>query len=76
MSAAEPPVLDNRGLEPPQPFMRTLEVLDGWGPGPHRLTIINDREPLFLYPELEERGLRWTVDARPEGVYITIYTPD
>lgn len=48
-------ILDNRGLEPPQPMMRTLEALENL-PEDGVLTIINDRRPMFLFAELEERG--------------------
>jgi hypothetical protein len=27
----------------------------------------NDREPLFLYPMLQERGFTWQTEPRPEG---------
>lgn len=47
--------LDNRGLEPPQPMIRTLRKLEKIGDG-ETLVIHNDRRPLFLYPELDELG--------------------
>ena len=47
--------LDNRGLLPPEPMVRILEAMDNLAPG-EVLEAINDREPLFLYPELEKRG--------------------
>jgi uncharacterized protein (DUF2249 family) len=68
-----PPVthLDNRGLLPPQPMMRILETLEGLRPG-EVLAAINDREPMFLFPELEARGHAIRVDRRSDGVYLTI----
>ncbi|WP_240376970.1 DUF2249 domain-containing protein [Bacillus piscicola] len=54
--------LDNRGLEPPQPMMRTLEALEELE-DTSTLLIINDRQPMFLYPELEERG--YTHESEP-----------
>ncbi len=63
-TAAQPPdgawpaagaTLDNRGLLPPEPMVRILEAVDKLAPGAV-LEAINDREPLFLYPELEQRG--------------------
>ncbi len=48
--------LDNRGLQPPEPMMRTLQALDALEPG-QGLEIHNDRRPAFLYPHLDERGL-------------------
>lgn len=47
--------LDNRGLEPPEPMVRTLEAVEGMAVG-EVLEIWNDRDPLFLYPELATRG--------------------
>ena len=48
-------ILDNRGLEPPQPMMRTLAALETLAEDAV-LTIINDRRPMFLYEQLEELG--------------------
>lgn len=48
-------VLDVRGLEPPQPMVRVLEGLDAMGAG-DELLVMHDRKPLFLYPQLDDRG--------------------
>lgn len=47
--------LDLRGLEPPEPMVKILRLIDG---GEVDTVIIGhfDREPIFLYPELEDRG--------------------
>ncbi len=58
--------LDNRGLAPPEPMMRTLEALDALKPG-QGLEIHNDRRPAFLYPHLEERGLRHQTRDEADG---------
>lgn len=64
--------LDNRGLKPPQPMIRTLEALEKLEDH-QSLTIINDREPLFLYPELDERGYTYETVPLEDGTYeITI----
>ncbi len=60
--------LDNRGLEPPQPMMRVLEAL-GTLPDGGTLVAINDREPMFLYPQLAARGYRHETSAHPDGGY-------
>lgn len=52
--------LDLRGLEPPGPMVAILGEIDCGATGP--VIAYMDREPIFLYPELEERG--WTWDAR------------
>jgi tRNA 2-thiouridine synthesizing protein A len=64
--------LDNRGLSPPDPLMRTLDVLDRWDDAPHRLVMVVDREPYLLYPELDERGLCYQTERRPDGIYVII----
>jgi tRNA 2-thiouridine synthesizing protein A len=65
-------ILDNRGLPPPQPLLRTLDVLDRWDETPHRLVMVVDREPYLLYPELDQRGFAYQVDRRADGIYVTI----
>jgi uncharacterized protein (DUF2249 family) len=65
-------VLDNRGLEPPQPMMHILEALTSL-PDSATLLAINEREPLFLYPELAERGYGYQTTPHPDGSFhITI----
>ncbi len=47
--------IDVRGLSPPEPMVTILMLLersDTEGP----VTVHHDREPVFLYPELAERG--------------------
>jgi len=47
--------LDVRGLEPPDPMVRILTLIDS-GQADDVLIVHLDREPIFLYPELEDRG--------------------
>ncbi|MHB8425523.1 MAG: DUF2249 domain-containing protein [Gammaproteobacteria bacterium] len=63
--------LDNRGLEPPEPMVRILDSLEHLGPG-EVLEAINEREPVFLYPELEARGAAIHTDKRDDGVHLLI----
>lgn len=58
--------LDNRGLEPPQPMIRTLNKLNGLGPA-DVLTIHNDRVPAFLIEELRRLGYTYEVDEQADG---------
>jgi len=58
--------LDNRGLEPPMPMVRTLEALENMQDG-DVLTIHNDRVPVYLLPQLEEQGARYSVEELPDG---------
>lgn len=48
--------LDVRGLEPPQPLVQILALIDSGEVD--RLIVHHERDPVFLYPELEERGWR------------------
>ncbi|WP_342432081.1 DUF2249 domain-containing protein [Neobacillus sp. FSL H8-0543] len=61
-------ILDNRGLEPPQPMMRTLAALETLGAG-EVLTIINDRRPMFLYEQLEDLGYQQRTEAQNDGSF-------
>ncbi|TXL65745.1 DUF2249 domain-containing protein [Cerasibacillus terrae] len=64
--------IDNRGLEPPAPMMRTLKTLEKMENG-DTMAIINDRRPMFLYEELDERGYLHETEPLEDGSYkITI----
>lgn len=73
--AADAVFLDNRGLEPPLPMVRTLEAYERLAPG-ERLRIHNDRVPVYLLPQLEARGASYEIDERPGGdALVTIQRP-
>jgi uncharacterized protein (DUF2249 family) len=57
-------VLDVRGLEPPEPLMRTLQALAAMPRGT-TLVQINVRVPQYLLPKLVERG--FTYEIREQG---------
>jgi len=59
--------LDVRGLEPPAPMVRVLEMLDRLAPGQH-LEVRHDRRPVFLYPQLDERGFVHETDEPEPGL--------
>lgn len=61
-------ILDNRGLEPPQPMMRTLAALEGMGEQ-ETLTIINDRRPMFLFEQLDELGYEYRTEPQEDGSF-------
>lgn len=65
-------VLDVRGLEPPEPMLRTLAALEEL-PAGHELLQVNVRVPQFLLPLLAERGFMWEVDEQPERVLVRIW---
>lgn len=64
--APEADHIDVRGLEPPQPMVAILRLLDSGGDGSTVIAHL-DREPIFLYPELEDRGWRHEVVSGRSG---------
>lgn len=63
--------IDNRGLEPPEPMVRILNTLAENGRETQVLALM-DREPLFLYPELERRGYEWEIEPAEDGHYVLL----
>lgn len=64
--------LDVRGLEPPLPMVLVLERLETLTPD-EQLEVVHERRPLFLYPQLDERGAQHETDEPEPGlVRITI----
>jgi hypothetical protein len=66
------PHLDVRGLQPPQPMVSILRVLEG-PESEDGLIVHLDREPIYLFPELVERG--WTHEIllrEPDEVRLAI----
>ncbi len=56
--------MDNRALQPPEPMIRSLELLEEkkflageWG-----LEIWNERVPALLLPELDERSFQYDIE--------------
>lgn len=65
-------VLDVRGLEPPEPMVRTLAALETLPPDA-TLVQINVRVPQFLLPQLEERGFAYEIrEQQPDLVRVFI----
>lgn len=66
-------LLDVRGLDPPHPMVRILELLDQLTPG-QRLIVTHERRPVLLYPQLEERGFQHATEELEPGEFrITIW---
>lgn len=61
--------LDNRGLSPPEPMLRILDALEKL-PAGEQLIAQMDRRPVFLFPELEERGFAYDIKQQPEGWFL------
>ena len=65
--------IDNRGLEPPEPMVRTLELLETrevFLSGALGLEIWNERVPAFLLPELEERQYKFDINDLETGTVV------
>jgi hypothetical protein len=60
--------LDCRGFAPPEPLLMTLKSLEQTS----TLTGVYDRMPYLLFPELDQRALRYGVEVRNDGVYVRI----
>ena len=59
---------DCRGLEPPEPLVRTLEAVEQLVPG-ETVAAILPREPVFLFEELQARGHGWRGAPTEDGGY-------
>ncbi len=65
--------IDGRGLEPPEPFVLTMEALAASGPAEDVLLLLS-REPYPLYQALERNGYsRRTSHASDGTVEILIW---
>lgn len=67
---AQPIQLDARGLEPPQPMMKILEALATLSAG-QCLAAHTDRQPMLLYPMLEQRGFTYETTRQSDGSHLT-----
>jgi len=66
--------LDARGLEPPQPMMKILEAVTAL-PSGATLAAHTDRQPLLLYPLLEQRGFTYLTTPLADGSHVTHIRP-
>jgi uncharacterized protein (DUF2249 family) len=65
--------LDVRGLEPPQPMVRVLETLEALD-ADQRLEVLHDRRPMFLYPQLDQRGFTHETEEPEPGLVRIVIT--
>lgn len=61
-------VLDVSGLEPPEPRDRIVAALGRLAPGGY-LRVRHHREPLLLYPWLQEQGYAWHTQGGDSTVF-------
>ncbi len=48
--------IDVRGLPPPEPFVAIVRLIEGEARHAPEVIVHHERDPVFLYPELAERG--------------------
>lgn len=65
---------DARGLEPPEPLFRTLDLIEEMQPG-QTLKLLIHREPLMLYPHLQEMGIAWKTVSYGNPDWILLLGP-
>lgn len=63
-----PHVVDARYMEPPQPFVATMEMLDTLQPGEKMLLQLY-REPHPLYKVLRQNGHAYETELLPDGTF-------
>ena len=61
-------IVDGRELEPPEPFVQTIEALDSITPG-QKVMLLIGREPLPLYRALELNGYSWQTERAADGTF-------
>lgn len=61
-------LIDGRTLEPPEPFVQTMEALDTLATG-QKLRLRLVREPFPLYRALELNGVEWRTERRADGEF-------
>ena len=59
-------IVDGRELEPPEPFVQTMEALDAIERG-QKVLLLLCREPFPLYRALELNGFEWETTQAADG---------
>ncbi len=66
-------LVDARGLEPPEPMEKVMQMLALLRPG-QSIRLLLHREPFPLYPILAERGYRHDTTMEADGSYVILIT--
>lgn len=69
----EIPVVDARYMEPPGPFVATMEMLDTLPPG-GQMRLLLFREPHPLYKVLRQNGHDWATELKADGTFEILIT--
>jgi uncharacterized protein (DUF2249 family) len=67
-------LVDARGLEPPEPMEKVMQMLALLRPG-QSIRLLLHREPFPLYPLLAERGYRHATRMESDGSYVILIHP-
>lgn len=68
-----PHVVDARYMEPPEPFVATMEMLDRIAPG-EKMLLQLFREPHPLYKVLRQNGHTYETELLPDGTFEILIT--
>jgi len=68
LHAKTPHIVDARFMEPPEPFVHTMEMLDTLQPGEKMLLLLY-REPHPLYQVLTRNGHAYSTELLPDGTF-------
>lgn len=68
-----PHVVDARYLEPPEPFVQTMEMLDRLAIG-EKMLLLLFREPHPLYKVLRQNGHAYETELLPDGTFEILIT--
>ena len=63
-----PHVVDARYMEPPEPFVQTMEMLDRLQPG-EKILLLLFREPHPLYKILRQNGHDYETELTADGTF-------
>jgi uncharacterized protein (DUF2249 family) len=63
-----PHVVDARYMEPPEPFVQTMEMLDRLQPG-EKMLLLLFREPHPLYKVLRQNGHHFETELLADGTF-------
>jgi uncharacterized protein (DUF2249 family) len=63
-----PHVVDARYMQPPEPFVQTMEMLDTLQPG-EKMLLLLFREPHPLYRVLRRNGHAFESELLPDGTF-------
>ena len=74
MSEASEWQVDARYLEPPEPFVQTMDMLARLPPG-QTMTLLLFREPHPLYRALAAQGCQWQTTLQADGTFEILITP-